>query len=168
MECQKIINSLGNIPDEVPRFITKKWIGVHDQSEGAYSTNKQIRFKTSMLRSDLCGYSDAYTVVEGDTTVEARNKRDRGNRSLAFKNNAPFISCISKMNDVLRYYATFKVRKFESLFYKINTSLQKATTCIRLQAEQVFSKNISYTHFFNFWRGFCGSFSMLFPKAPAS
>ena len=46
MEYQKITNLLGNIPDEVPRFITKKWIGVHDQSEGAYSTNKQIRFKT--------------------------------------------------------------------------------------------------------------------------
>ena len=39
----------------------------------------------------------------------------------------------------LRYYATFKVRKFESLFYKINTSLQKATG---LQADQIFSLNI--------------------------
>ena len=42
----------------------------------------------------------------------------------------------------LRYYATFEVRKFESLFYKINTSLQKTTTCIGLQAEQIFSANI--------------------------
>ena len=42
----------------------------------------------------------------------------------------------------LRYYATFKVRKFESLFNKINASLQKTTTCIGLQAEQIFSVNM--------------------------
>ena len=47
----------------------------------------------------------------------------------------------------LRFYITFKVRKFESLFYKINTCLQKATTCIGLRAEQIFSFNISYTYF---------------------
>ena len=38
--------------------------------------------------------------------------------------------------------ATFKVRKFESLFYKIKTCLHKTTTCIRLWAEQIFSVNI--------------------------
>ena len=42
---------------------------------------------------------------------------------------------------VLRYYATFKVRKFELQFYKINTCLQKTTTCIGLQAEPIFSVN---------------------------
>ena len=63
MEYQKIINLLGNIPDKVPRFVTKKWTEVHDQSGGTYSTNKLIKFKTPMLRSDLCDYSDAYIVV---------------------------------------------------------------------------------------------------------
>ena len=104
MEYQKITNLLGNIPDKVPRFITKKWMEVHDQSgtaENRYSINKQIRFKTSMLRSDLCDYSDAYIVVKGDITVEVANNRDRKNRSSAFKNNAPFISCISKINGAL-------------------------------------------------------------------
>ena len=51
----------------MPRFITKKWVEVHDQSGSAddrYKPNKQIRFKTSMLRSDLCDFSDAYIVVE--------------------------------------------------------------------------------------------------------
>ena len=62
MQYQKITNLLGNTYDEVPRIITKKWIDVHDQSGGTYNTNKQIRFKTSMLRSDLCNYSDAYIV----------------------------------------------------------------------------------------------------------
>ena len=54
MEYQKITNLLGNIPDKLSRFITRKWVQVHDQSEGAYNTNKQIRFKTPVLRSDLC------------------------------------------------------------------------------------------------------------------
>ena len=56
MEYQKITNLLGKTPGEVPRFITKKWIEVHDQSGNAkdsHKQNKQIRFKTSMLRSDL-------------------------------------------------------------------------------------------------------------------
>ena len=58
--------------DNVPRFITKKWVEVHDQSgsaEDRYKPSKQIRFKTSMLRSDLCDYSDAYIVVKGTITV---------------------------------------------------------------------------------------------------
>ena len=69
MEYQKITNLLGTTIDEVPRFITKKWVEVHDQSGSAddrYKLNKQIRFKTSMLRSDLSDYSDAYIVVKGD------------------------------------------------------------------------------------------------------
>ena len=48
MEYQKITNLLGNIPDKVPRFITKEWIKVHDQSgnaENRYKPSKQIRFK---------------------------------------------------------------------------------------------------------------------------
>ena len=72
MEYQKITNLLGTTIDEIPRFITKKWVEVHDQSGSAddrYKPNKQIRFKTSMLRSDLCDYSDAYIVVKGTITV---------------------------------------------------------------------------------------------------
>ena len=69
MEYQKITILLGKIPDKVPRFITKKWIEVHDQSGETYNTNKQIRFKTSMLRSDLCDYSDAYIVVKGKIII---------------------------------------------------------------------------------------------------
>ena len=64
MEYQKIKNLVDNIPHKVPRFIPKKWIEIHDQSEETYNTNKQIRFKTSMLRSDLRDYSDAYIVVK--------------------------------------------------------------------------------------------------------
>ena len=50
MEYQKITNLLDASSDNVPRFITKKWIEVHDQSGEIYNTNKQIRFKTSMIQ----------------------------------------------------------------------------------------------------------------------
>ena len=98
---------LDTTSDNVPRFITKKWVEVHDQSgsaEDRYKPSKQIRFKTSMLRSDLCDFSDAYIVVKGDITLTKTNKRriiDIRNRFLAFKNNAPFTNCISKINNVL-------------------------------------------------------------------
>ena len=99
MEYQKITNLLGNIADKVPRSITKKWIEVHDQSGGTYNKNRQIRFKTSMLRSDLSDFSDAYIIVKGIITVSADERdRDEMNRQVILKNNAPFISCISKIN----------------------------------------------------------------------
>ena len=102
MEYQKIANLLGSIPDQVPRFITKKWIEVLDQSGETYNTYKKIIFKTSILRSDLCDFSNAYIVVKGIVTVNADERdRDEMNRQVILKNNAPFISCISKINGVL-------------------------------------------------------------------
>ena len=62
----------------MPRFITNKWIEIHDQSSNAenrYKRSKQIRFKTSMLRSDLCDFSDAYIVVKGTITLTKTNRR---------------------------------------------------------------------------------------------
>ena len=97
MEYQKIINLLDTTSDTVPRFVTKNWIEVHDQygtAEDRYKPSKQIRFKTSMPRSDLCDYSDAYIVVKGDITVIRPNNTNQYDKKLAFKNNAPFISCI--------------------------------------------------------------------------
>ena len=103
MEYQKITNILGNIPDKVPRFITKKWMEVYDQSgiaEKLYKPGKQIRFKTSMLRSDLCDYSDAYIVVKGTIAVTRLND-NAYDEKLAIKKNASFNSCITKINNTL-------------------------------------------------------------------
>ena len=103
MEYQKITNLLDTTPDNVPRFITKKWIEVPDQSgstEDGYKPSKQIRFKTSMLRSDLCDSSDAYIVLKWTITVTDPNN-DNYDKELAFKNNAPFISYILKINNTL-------------------------------------------------------------------
>ena len=101
MEFQKITNFLDtNFDDkDLPRFFTKEWIEVYDQSEKHYSVNKKIRIKTPMLGSDLCDFSDAYIVLKGDITVTGPNNAKR-NKSVAFKNNVPFISCISKINGV--------------------------------------------------------------------
>ena len=65
MEFQKIVNFLDITSDDknFPKFVTKKWIEVYDQSEGNFSPNEKIRIKTSMLRSDLYDYFDAYIVV---------------------------------------------------------------------------------------------------------
>ena len=53
-----------------------------------------------MLRSDLCDFSDAYIVVKGDITLEGDNDANKKNKNLAFKNNAPFINCLLKINGV--------------------------------------------------------------------
>ena len=101
MEFQKITNFLDINSDnkDLPKFVTKKWIKVYDQSQGNYDVNKEVRIKTSKLRSDLCDYSDAYIVEKRTITIERPNNAKR-NKAVAFKNNAPFINCISKINGV--------------------------------------------------------------------
>ena len=101
MEFQKIINLLDTTSDDkdLPRFVTKKWIEIYDQSEKNCSINKEIRIQTPMLRSDLCDFSDAYIVLKVTVTVTDPDNAKR-NKSVAFKNNAPFINCISKINGV--------------------------------------------------------------------
>ena len=91
MEYQRIKNLLGNTSDQVPRYVTKKWIEVYDESGGTYSVNKEIKFKTPMLRSDLCDYNEAYIVVTGKVTVTNPNN-NAYDKKLALKNNAPFFS----------------------------------------------------------------------------
>ena len=101
MEFQKIANFFSTNSDEnLPRFITKKWVEVYDQSEKKYSPNKEIRIKTSMPRSDLCDYSGAYIVVKGDITLEVDDDANKQNKNVQFKNNAPFMNCISKINGI--------------------------------------------------------------------
>ena len=104
MEFQKITNFLDITSDnkDLPKFVTKNWIEVYDQSQGKYDEIRiklEIRIKTSMFRSDLCDFSDAYSVVKGTITVVRPNNAKR-NKTVTFKNNAPFINCISKINVV--------------------------------------------------------------------
>ena len=75
MEFQKIVSFLDTTSDnkDLPKFVTKKWVEVQDQSQEKYDVNKAIRIKTSMLRSDLCDFSDAYIVVKRNITVTKKN-----------------------------------------------------------------------------------------------
>ena len=100
MEYDKINNlilSEDNESEQLSKFVTREYVRVNSLSN-TYSENKSIRFKTPMLRSNLCDYSDAYILVNGTITVTGNHPRDRQNRPLIIKNNAPFISCITRIN----------------------------------------------------------------------
>ena len=58
-----------NKPNQPSKFRTKNWVEINDNSPWVYNSNSQIRFKTLMLRSSLCDYSDAYILVKGTTAV---------------------------------------------------------------------------------------------------
>ena len=83
MEQYKISKLL--IDSTVSKIATKKWVEVNDLSTGQYSVNKNIRFKTSMIRLDLCDYSDAYLVVKGIITVEGNDVSQTRNKMLIFQ-----------------------------------------------------------------------------------
>ena len=61
---------LDNKTNQPPKFRTRNWVEINDEIRGVYSPNKLIRFKTTMLRSSLCDYSDAYILVKGNISVD--------------------------------------------------------------------------------------------------
>ena len=69
MEYQKIINLLENAPNQPSKFRKRSWVEVNDELRGTYNINIQIKFKTSMLRSSLWDYSDAYIPASATITV---------------------------------------------------------------------------------------------------
>ena len=68
MEHCKISRLLND--STLSKFVTTKQIKVNDLSNGKYSVCKNLRFKTPILTSNLCNYSDVYIVVKGTITVE--------------------------------------------------------------------------------------------------
>ena len=86
--------------NQLSKFKTKNWVEINDESRGTYKVNSQIKFKTTMLKSSLCDYSDAYILVEGKTTINgAARQADERDKGVAFKNCAPFTNCISEINN---------------------------------------------------------------------
>ena len=110
MEYDKINNLLlseDNESEKLSKFVTREYVRVNSLLD-TYNENKSIRFKTPMLRSNLCDYSDAYILVKGKIVVtapgannNANNIRDKRNRPVILKNNAPFASCITRINGEL-------------------------------------------------------------------
>ena len=103
MEYQKKANLLNDESSKPFKFRAKNWVEINEDGRGVYSPNKQIRFNTSMLRSSLCDYSDAYILVIGDITVNNTDAdgaaANNTNKNVIFKNCAPFTNCISKINN---------------------------------------------------------------------
>ena len=96
-----------NVPKLEDVEVVLEYVRVNSLSN-TYNENKSIRFKTPMLRSNLCDYSDAYILVKGTITVtapgannNANNIRDKRNGPVILKNNAPFVSFMTIINDEL-------------------------------------------------------------------
>ena len=83
MEYQKMTNFLDNVSNQPSKFRTKNWAEINDSVRGLYSPNKQTKFKTTMLRSSLCDYSDAYILVKGN--VSANNTAADGVQIILIK-----------------------------------------------------------------------------------
>ena len=103
MEYQNIANFLNDESNEPSKFRTKNWVEINDDVRGVYSPSKLIRFKTSVLRSSLYDYSDAYILFKGNITVNntAATGAAANNikKKVIFKNCTPFTNCLSKINN---------------------------------------------------------------------
>ena len=105
MEYQKIANLIDDTSNQRSKFRTKNWVEISDESRGAYNVNSQIKFKTTILKSSLCDYSDACILVKGTITIAgagddaAARQADERDKDVAFKNCGPFINCISEINN---------------------------------------------------------------------
>ena len=104
MEYQKIENLLGSTSNQPSKFRTRNWIEINDESRGTYTSN-DIKFKTTMLRSNLCDYADAYIlvketiIIKGAGDDDAAKQFDERNKGVIFKICTPFTKCISRINN---------------------------------------------------------------------
>ena len=102
MEYQKMANLLESTSDDPSKFRTRNWVEINDESRGNYA-NIDIRFKTTMQRSNLCGYADSY--IKGTITITGagdnagERQADERDKGVTFKNCAPFTKCISRINN---------------------------------------------------------------------
>ena len=96
------MNLLGNTPNQPTKFRTKIWVEINNESLGMYNKDNQITLKTSMLRSSLCDYSDAYIFVKGTITVVKATAAapNNANKKVIFKSCAPFTRCMSRINNM--------------------------------------------------------------------
>ena len=90
--------------DHPSKFRTKSWVEINDESKESYNTGSVIKFKTTMLRSNLCDYADAYILVKEAITItgagddDAPKRLDERNKGVKFKNCAPITKCICRIN----------------------------------------------------------------------
>ena len=80
MKYQKIANLLDcevalSASNQPSKFRTKNWVEINDESRGTYTSN-DIKFKTTMVRSNLCDYADAYILLKGAITITGAGDND--------------------------------------------------------------------------------------------
>ena len=137
MEYQEIINVLDNTSNQPSKFRTQNWVEINDESRQTYSVNSQIRFKTTMLKSSLCYYSDAHILVKGNITANntaaADANPDNTNKKIIFKNCAPFTNCLSEINntqidnakDIDTVMPTYNLIEYSDNYSKTSESLRQ-------------------------------------------
>ena len=109
MEYQIIINLLDDTANQPSKFRTRNCVEINDESRGAYNnndgnnSNNNIKFKTSIMKSNLYDYSDAYILFKGTITVEGAAAEGAGvnttTNKVIFKNCAPFTNSLTKINN---------------------------------------------------------------------
>ena len=98
MEYQKIANLIDSTSNQPSKFITKNRVEINDESRGVYNVSSQIKFKTTMLKSSLCDYSDACILVKRTITIAgagadaAARQADERDKGVVFKNCTLFIN----------------------------------------------------------------------------
>ena len=104
MKYRKNANLLDNALNQPSKFKTRNWVEINDESRGTYTGNS-IKFKTTIPRSNLCDYADAYLLVNGTITIigdggdDAAKRADERDKGVIFKNCAPFTKCTSRINN---------------------------------------------------------------------
>ena len=140
MEYQKIANLLdGKTSNKPCKFRTKNLVEINGESRGAYNVNSQIKFKTTMLKSSLCDYSNAYILVKRTITIAgagddaAARQADERDRGVIFKNCAPFTNCIREINntqvdnakDIDTVMPMYNLIEYSDNYVKTSGSLQQ-------------------------------------------
>ena len=103
-----IINLLDNTATELSKFRKENWAEINDWLDRAYNTKTQIKFQTTMIKSNLCDYSDAYKLVKGSITFVGQGAHtaaivnDRNNKNVIFKNCDHLLTASVKKKNPVR------------------------------------------------------------------
>ena len=133
MEYQKITNLVDDTTNQPSKFRTRDWVEINDESKGRYD-NSNFRFKTTPIRSSLCDYSDAYTLVKETITVRnmatASATVNDTNKKVILKNFAPFTGCV-KIDDAQKIgvlMPMYNLMEYSEAYSKTSESLQQCNT----------------------------------------
>ena len=103
MEYQKIINLWDNTQNDSSKYRKRNWDGINDEWRGMHDCNSDIKFKTSIIRSNLCDYSDTcIDTIKETITVPNKPAQDAAayntNKKVIFKRPL-FTKCVIKINN---------------------------------------------------------------------